>query len=72
MENLNLNNKEINQKKKNYYDLSHSNLMPYQIGDIVPFLSMEVLPGDEIEINTDVIGKSAPLITPVFNQQKLS
>ena len=56
-----------NRPNKNNFNLSNRIIFDTKIGDIKPFTCMEVVPGDEININLDFYLKSAPLIAPLFS-----
>jgi len=53
---------------KNTFDLSHDRKFAMQMGSLVPVLCMEVLPSDQIRINTSQLMRFAPMIAPVMHQ----
>jgi hypothetical protein len=55
-------------KRKYNFDLSHKNIFDMKAGDVVPFLFMDVVPGDEFNMNTYLYGKSAPLVAPQMSE----
>lgn len=50
------------------HDLSHAHKLTFDIGDLVPSLVMEVLPGDNINMNVEAMMRMAPLVSPVMHQ----
>lgn len=50
------------------FDLSHTHRLSLKMGNIVPFLFEETVPGDRWKIKTDILTRFAPLITPVMEQ----
>ena len=55
----------------NVFDLSHSNKLSFNMGDLVPVLNQEVYPGDKIQISLMHLLKMAPLVTPVMHRCKV-
>ena len=53
------------------FDLSHSRLMTFDMGELVPMLNMEILPNDYIELKTDSLIRLAPLVAPLFHHLTL-
>ena len=43
----------INQPRKSVFDLSHERKFSMNMGDLVPVLCQEVLPGDKFRINME-------------------
>ena len=48
------------------FDLSHTHRLSMKMGNIVPFLFEETVPGDRWKIKTDILTRFAPLSTPVM------
>lgn len=55
----------------NVFDLSHSNKLSFNMGDLVPVLNQEVYPGDKIQISLMHLLKMSPLVTPVMHRCKV-
>lgn len=70
----NFNNYKTSYSQKNKYnfDLSHKNIFELYCGDIVPFLCLDVIPGDEINAKAYQFAKSAPLIAPQLSSLKMN
>lgn len=54
--------------KPNKFNLSHTNILTCDMGALVPFLTQEVLPGDEFRIRTDAMVRLAPMLAPIFGE----
>lgn len=54
--------------KPNKFNLSHTNVLTCDMGALVPFLTQEVLPGDEFRIRTDAMIRLAPMLAPIFGE----
>lgn len=54
--------------KPNKFNLSHTNILTCDMGVLVPFLTQEVLPGDEFRIRTDAMVRLAPMLAPIFGE----
>lgn len=52
---------------RNLFDLSHENKLTCEMGKLVPFLSMEVLPGDTFKVSTDIVVRMAPMLAPIMH-----
>ena len=52
----------------NSFDLSHEKLLTCQMGQIIPNLLMEVVPGDKFNINTETLVRLAPMLAPVMHR----
>lgn len=49
-------------------DLSHEKKMSGQIGELMPFMWYEVVPGDKFRIRSEVLVKLAPMLAPVLHR----
>lgn len=54
--------------RPNKFNLSHTNILTCDMGALVPFLTQEVLPGDEFRIKTDAMIRLAPMLAPIFGE----
>lgn len=50
-----------------FFDLSHSRLLTFDMGELIPMLCMEINPSDEITLKTDMLIRLAPLVAPLFH-----
>lgn len=53
--------------KYSKFDLSHSNKLTLNMGELVPILCEEVLPGDHFRIRAEVMFRFAPLVAPIYH-----
>jgi hypothetical protein len=54
--------------KKSAFDLSHERKMSMDMGDLVPALLKEVVPGDEFNVSTEALVRLAPLVAPMMHR----
>ena len=59
---------EIPKPKVSGFDLSYSNKLTMDIGDLVPVFKQEVLPGDEFKVNSNFMVRFAPLANPIYTK----
>jgi len=52
----------------NTFDLSYDNKLTFNMGELVPVMCQEVIPGDNFKITAEHLLKMAPLATPVFQK----
>lgn len=52
----------------NSFDLSYDNKLTFNMGELVPIMCQEVVPGDHYKITQEHLLKMAPLATPVFQR----
>ena len=57
---------------KNLFNLSHYKLMSCDMGQLVPIMCHEVLPGDIQQHYTDLLLRVSPLNTPVMHPVRVS
>lgn len=58
--------------KLNKFDLSHERKMSLNMGDLVPILINEVVPGDKFRVSNEVFIRMAPMLAPVMHRVNLS
>ncbi len=52
----------------NTFDLSHDRKMSLDMGELIPILNMEIIPGDKINMSTSQLLRLAPMVSPVMHQ----
>lgn len=57
--------------KRSKFDLSHERKLSLQMGDLVPIMCQEVLPGDKFRVNTELLGRLAPMLAPVMHRMNV-
>lgn len=54
--------------KRNVFDLSHERKFSMNMGQLIPILCEEVIPGDSFRMNTEVLMRLAPMVSPVMHR----
>ena len=54
--------------KKNAFDLSHEKKLSCNMGDLVPILCEEIIPGDTFKMNSEIMMRLAPMVSPVMHR----
>lgn len=62
----------ISKPSKNLFDLSHDVKLTCDMGELIPFLCLEAVPGDKFHLNADVFGRTVPLVSPVLHRCDVS
>ena len=52
----------------NVFDLSHERKLSMKMGDLVPIMLNEVVPGDKFQINTEILMRMAPMMAPIMHR----
>lgn len=52
----------------NYFDLTHDVKLSTQMGRLTPVMCMEVLPGDKVNLQAEMIVRMAPMVAPVMHK----
>ncbi|MEM3318499.1 MAG: major capsid protein [Thermoplasmatales archaeon] len=58
----------IKKQKRNVFDLGHERKFSMNMGDLVPILCEEVIPGDTFKMNSEVFLRMAPLVAPIMHR----
>lgn len=66
------NSVQLSAPKKNTFDLTHDVKMTGQMGNLMPCMVMECIPGDSIKLGSDVFLRFAPLIAPVMHRMNVT
>lgn len=53
--------------KRSQFNLSHTRAFDCDMGDLVPIMCEEVLPGDSWKVNTDMLVRMGPMIGPMYH-----
>lgn len=54
--------------KKSKFDLSHERKLSLNMGELIPIMCQEVLPGDRFRVNSEVMMRLAPMLAPVMHR----
>ena len=60
-----------NKPKYNTFDLSHDKRLTMKMGEIVPVMAIDVLPGDKFTVDTSHLTRFLPLVSPVMHNVKV-
>lgn len=58
--------------KRNVFDLTHDVKLSMNMGQLVPTLAMECVPGDKVKLGCSSIVRFAPLLAPVMHRYDVS
>lgn len=58
--------------KRNKFNLGHTQLVGFNMGDLIPLSSTEVLPGDTFQGGTTALIRMSPLVAPVMHPTHLT
>lgn len=58
----------VNKPKRNVFDRSHEVKLTFNMGELVPFLLEEVIPGDSFSVNAEILTRMMPLLAPVMHR----
>lgn len=73
MSNKNLfNSIKLIKPKKNVFDLTHDVKLSLKMGDLVPILALECVPGDTFKLSCDSLLRFQPLIAPVMHRMDVT
>jgi len=59
---------QLTKPKKNVFDLSHDVKLSLDMGNLVPTLCLECVPGDKFSIGCESLLRFAPLVSPVMHR----
>lgn len=54
----------------NKFDLSHDKMLTAQMGKLYPVLCQEMVPGDRFRVQSDMMCRTVPLVSPAFGSLK--
>ena len=63
----------VGMKKPRYsaFDLSHEKKLSGTLGNLIPILLQEVLPGDFFRVKSEIMLRFAPMIAPVMHRHNI-
>lgn len=62
------NSVKMERPNKNVFDLSHDVKLSLNMGELVPIMCMECVPGDKFDISCESLLRFAPLVSPVMHR----
>lgn len=54
--------------RKSVFDLSYENKLSFDMGQLVPIYQENVVPGDKLRVNTEVLLRFAPMLAPIMHR----
>lgn len=63
---------QLKKPKKNFFDLTHDVKLSANMGELVPILTLECVPGDKFDIGCESIVRFAPMTAPVMHRMDVS
>ena len=63
---------QLKKPKKNFFDLTHDVKLSTNMGQLTPILTLEVVPGDKIDIGCESIIRFAPMTAPVMHRMDVT
>lgn len=67
MKNL-FNSIQLKKPKTNTFDLTHDVKLSFNMGELIPILCLECVPGDSFNISCESLVRFAPLVSPVMHR----
>lgn len=62
----------MKRQKRSTFDMTHDVKMSGKMGELIPALVMEIVPGDHVTLGCDSLIRFAPLIAPVMHRMDVS
>lgn len=59
---------QVNKPTKNKFDLSHKRKFSLNMGELIPIMVQEIVPGDKFRVKSEVMIRFAPLLAPVMHE----
>lgn len=58
----------IKAPKYNAFDLGHEKKLSFNMGELIPILLQEVVPGDKFRVNSELFMRMAPMVAPIMHR----
>lgn len=62
---------QLNKPKQSRFDLSHELKMSFKMGKLTPILCEEIVPGDRIQVQPNIMLRLAPMLAPVMHRVRV-
>lgn len=59
---------QVNKPTRNKFDLTHKRKMSIRMGNLIPILVQEIVPGDKFRVKSEIMLRFAPLLAPVMHE----
>jgi len=63
---------QLKKPNKNFFDLTHDVKLSANMGELVPILTLECVPGDKFDIGCESIVRFAPMTAPVMHRMDVT
>jgi hypothetical protein len=63
---------QLKKPKKNFFDLTHDVKLSANMGELVPILTLECVPGDKFDLGCESIIRFAPMTAPVMHRMDVT
>lgn len=67
MSNL-FNSVSVKKPGRNVFDLSHEVKLSCNMGQLIPILCQDIIPGDKFRVNTEMLCRFAPMLAPIMHR----
>ena len=71
MKNL-FNSIQVKTPPKNVFDLSHDVKLSLNMGELVPIMALDCIPGDKFNISAESLLRFAPMVAPLMHRVDVS
>lgn len=58
----------VKRPKRNKFNLSHEKKFSLNMGDLVPIVAQEIMPGDSFKLSSEIMMRFAPMLSPVMHR----
>ena len=65
--NIAFNTISANRLKRAAHDLSHSRKFTMNMGDLVPIMCQDVIPGDSFQLKHEALVRIMPMLAPIYH-----
>lgn len=63
---------QVKRPQKNVFDLTHDHKLTCQLGQLVPTMCLECIPGDKFDLSTESLVRFQPLVAPMMHRTDVS
>lgn len=59
---------KLTRPRRNKFNLSHERKMSLNMGNLVPIMCQEIVPGDKFRVHTEIMLRLAPMLAPIMHR----
>ena len=67
-----LNSVKVQAPNNNVFDLTHDVKLSCNMGELVPVMLMDVVPGDRVTVKNEALLRFMPMVAPIMHRVDLS